>query len=100
MNWYWSNAFGGVRLWVREAETEAALAVLAEEIPATFTAEEVGEDYEQPSCPTCASRDVSFDTVNRGLALAALWLFSIPIAIFREGWKCENCGTRWKGEYV
>ena len=21
MNWYWSNAFGGVRLWVREEES-------------------------------------------------------------------------------
>ena len=100
MNWYWSNAFGGVRLWVREDQSEAALAALGEEIPALFTAEEVGEEYQQPSCPKCGSRDVSFGRVHRGVALATLWLFSIPLPIPVDGWKCEDCGTRWKGEYV
>ena len=41
MNWYWSNVFGGVRLWVREDQSEPALAALGEEIPAAFTAAEV-----------------------------------------------------------
>ena len=100
MNWYWSNAFGGVRLWVREDQSEAALAALGEEIPALFTAEEVGEEYQQPSCPKCGSRDVSFDRFHRGVALAALWLFSIPLPIPVDDWKCEDCDTRWKGEYV
>ena len=100
MNWYWSNAFGGVRLWVREDQSEAALAALGEEIPATFTAEEVGEEYHQPLCPKCGSRDVSFNSFHRGVALAALWLFSIPVPIPAKGWKCEDCGTTWKGEYV
>src|SRR6185312_12983443 len=100
MNWYWSNAFGGGRLRVREDQSEAALAALGEEIPALFTAEEVGEEYQQPSCPKCGSRDVSFDRFHRGVALAALWLFSIPLPIPVDDWKCEDCDTRWKGEYV
>jgi rubredoxin len=100
LNWFWSNGFGGVRLYVREDEKEAALAVLAEEIPEGFTADEVGEDYEQPSCPRCGSRDVSFETIRRGVALFALWALSLPVPIPVNSWNCENCGHEWKGEYV
>jgi hypothetical protein len=100
LNWFWSNAFGGVRLCVREDEGEAALALLAEEIPAAFAAEEVGEEYQQPFCPNCGSRDVDFETVHRGVALSALWIFSLPVPIPADTWKCEDCGYAWKGEYV
>src|SRR5690242_68109 len=58
LEWYWSNFVGGVRLRVREDDSESALEVLAQEIPAAFSAEEVGEEYEQPACPRCGSRDV------------------------------------------
>ena len=51
MDWYWSNLIGGVKLQVAAEDREAALAVLGEEMPASFTAEEVGEEYQQPACP-------------------------------------------------
>lgn len=100
LNWFWSNALGGVRLYVREDEGEAALSVLAEEIAAAFTSEEVGEDYQQPECPNCGSRDVEFETIHRGVALFALWAFSLSVPIPVNTWKCEDCGHKWKGEYV
>jgi hypothetical protein len=100
LNWFWSNAFGGVRLCVRQEDREAALAVLTEEIPEGFTADDVGEHYEQPSCKKCGSRDVSFETLHRGVALFALWTLSLPLPVPVNSWHCENCGHEWKGEYV
>jgi hypothetical protein len=100
LNWFWSNAFGGVQLCVREDEGSAALAILAEEIPTGFTADEVGEDYQQPVCPHCGSRDVDFKPMHTGLALVALWAFSLPVPISAETWQCEDCRHVWKGEYV
>ena len=98
LNWFWSNCLGGVRLCLREGEADAALAVLAEEIPTSFTAEEVNGDYQQPTCPNCGSLDVHFETMNRGIALVALQFLGLPVPIPMNSWKCEDCGQRWKGE--
>jgi hypothetical protein len=95
MDWFLSNLIGGIKLKVAAADSEAALALLAEEIPAGFTAEEVGEEYQQPKCPKCGSLDVDFETVNKEVALVALWFFSIPVPLPRHSWKCEDCGVRW-----
>jgi predicted RNA-binding Zn-ribbon protein involved in translation (DUF1610 family) len=100
LTWYCSNFVGGVRLRVRENDSRSAFEVLTQEIPATFSAEEVGEEYEQPSCPKCGSRDVGFQALNRGIALMALWLFAVPLPIPKNKWQCEDCGHNWKGEYV
>jgi hypothetical protein len=98
-DWFWSNMVGGVRLRVREDDAEPALAVLGQEIPEAFSAGEVGEEYEQPQCPRCGSRDVDFESFNRSAALVALY-FGIPLTIPKNRWHCEDCGNEWKGEYV
>ena len=100
LNWFISNAVGGVRLRVREDDCASALEVLAQEIPVSFTAEEVGEEYQQPACPKCSSLDVVFETMNRGIALVALWLFSFPVPIPRRSWKCQDCRNRWQAPRV
>jgi predicted RNA-binding Zn-ribbon protein involved in translation (DUF1610 family) len=98
-NWFLSNAIGGVRLRVREDDAEFALTVLGQEIPQGFSTEEVGEEYEQPQCPKCGSRDVDYETFNRGAALVALWI-GVPLTIPKNQWQCEECGNEWKGEYL
>jgi hypothetical protein len=100
LNWFWSNGFGGVRLRVRAEDSESALEVLAQEIPAGFTAEEVGEEYQQPACPKCGSLNISFETMNRGIALAALWVFAFPVPIPRKSWKCLDCRNRWRAPWI
>ena len=99
LDWFWSNAVGGVRLQVADEDAEHALALLSEEIPAGFTAEETGEAYENPQCPQCHSRDVSFHPLYRGFALAFLWLIALPVWIPKRLWHCEECGHEWKAEY-
>jgi hypothetical protein len=112
LNWFWSNAVGGVRLQVLDTDSEDAMALLGEEIPASFSAEEIGEEYLQPLCPSCHSRDVSFQPFNKGIALIllsliglpillgiSLWFILFPVWIPSELWKCEDCGHDWKAEY-
>lgn len=49
-----------VRLQISDTDAEYAMTLLAEEIPACFSANETGEEYRQPECPDCHSRDVTF----------------------------------------
>lgn len=106
LDWFWSNMVGDVRLQLNETDAEDALAVLADEIPASFSAKDVGEPYVQPRCPNCQSRDVSFERFDRGLATLFLGLGlvsaspSLPVWIPRfKRWKCEDCLHRWKADY-
>lgn len=99
LDWFWSNAVGGVRLQVADDDAEYAMALLAEEIPDAFIAEETGEDYKQPECPNCHSRDVMFEPLHKGIALSLLWLESLPVWIPKKSWKCEDCRDRWESEY-
>ncbi|HEY6307390.1 MAG TPA: hypothetical protein VI488_13125 [Candidatus Angelobacter sp.] len=106
LDWFWSNAVGGVRLQVSDDDAEYAMSLLAEEISAGFTAEETGEDYQQPECPNCQSRDVTFESGYRkialvflGMAVAVGWIVALPVWIPGESWRCEDCRDRWEAEY-
>jgi hypothetical protein len=97
LNWFQSNAVGGVRLQVVDDDAALASELLAEEIPEGFTAEEIGEEYRQPECPNCRSRDIAFQPAYRNIALLLLGLallgvfIAIPVWIPRKSWKCEDC---------
>ena len=80
INWFMSNAVGGVRLRVSNADVQDAVALLGEEIPASLPADETGAEYRQPICPSCASRDVSFEPFNKATALVFLCL-PLPVWI-------------------
>jgi hypothetical protein len=97
--WYLSDAIGGLRLQVAAADAQTAMEVLSDEIPASFTAEEIGEEYTQPVCPECGSRDVDFRTFSRGWALVALYVLALPLPIPVYKWKCQDCGRRWRAPY-
>lgn len=99
LDWFRSNFFGGVRLQVADDDAQHAIALLSEEIPAAFAAEEIGEAYEQPVCPQCHSRDVSFEPLYKGIALAFLWLAGLPVWLPKRLWHCEDCGYEWKANH-
>jgi len=44
MDWFYSNAIGGVKLWVNEEDAEAAAALLNAEIPKESSAQSAGEN--------------------------------------------------------
>jgi hypothetical protein len=95
LDWFRSDALGRLRLQLRQENAEAAMEILAQEIPAGFSAEEIGEEYNQPRCPNCGSLDVSFQEYNK-LTLLIFWFLALPIPIYKNCWQCEDCQEEWK----
>jgi hypothetical protein len=109
LNWYVSNTIGGMRLKVSSDDAEHAMALLGEEIPAGFTADETGEAYQHPECPKCHSRDVTFEPPRSGVILLLLWLLPVLALLYvlvllllprrKNPWQCEDCGHQWNVDY-
>lgn len=87
LDWFISNALGGLRLQVHEENVEEANAILSQPIPEVLQAEGV-EEYRQPRCPKCHSVNVSYRDMVRSL--------------FTRGdlvaWTCDTCGHTWEGD--
>ncbi len=95
LDWQVSNFIGGMRLQVLEADAEAAREVLAglalDEEPVSDTESSSSDER----CPKCGSTAIHRKRTRRGLALAFLWLFSVPIPQGEAEWRCNHCGWRW-----
>lgn len=76
MDWFASNAVGGMRLQVREEDAKDAAEILEQSIPENIALDEQGEVYSQPRCPNCQSLDIVF------------WTLSAR--------KCSSCGHTWE----
>jgi transposase-like protein len=93
MDWFYSNAIGGVKVVVREEDAEEARKILTQEIPESIEVEGSGH-YEQPRCPKCGSFDISLDAFDRNAGHKNLWM-GMPIRPTVKGWTCTSCGYRW-----
>jgi len=97
MNWLYSNAIGGVRVQIDEADLEAAKEIVA--APPVEAAE-----AELTGCPKCFSTKTAPDELPRRMAFLSM-LFStvmfgvsFPFAFLRRRWQCADCGHTWKPE--
>jgi len=93
MNWLWSNALDGIKLWVRPEDADAG-ELLDQDCLEAFHVEGVGE-YKQPRRPNRRSFDISFKELVRQVAYASLFLmwltsFPLPIRFNHCGWKCRS----------
>lgn len=96
MDWLWSNAISGVKLWVRAEDAEAATKMLDQETPEKFELEGGGE-YVQPLCPRCKSMDVTLGGLDKPASYTSL-LVGLPLPLTHRGWKCHSCGNEWEEE--
>jgi len=87
-----SQALGGVRLFVRQSELDDATKLLDQAIPDSIEVPGVGT-YIQPRCPQCYSLDITFGELNDA-AKVSLPL-GLPLPISRHDWTCHKCGARW-----
>lgn len=88
MDWLWSDAISGVKLWVRSEDAEAALKLLDQNTPEKFELANGGE-YVQPRCPHCKSMDVTLGGLNKRASYGSL-LVGLPLPIAHKGWKCNS----------
>ena len=95
MDWFISNLVGGVKIYVKAEDAQAASEVLSQPIPDSFDVEGFGE-YEQPKCPKCQSTDISFESLDKLPTYASMWL-KVPIPFAANRWRCHACGAVWEG---
>jgi DNA-directed RNA polymerase subunit M/transcription elongation factor TFIIS len=96
VHWLLSNAVGGVKLWVRQADLSKALEVLSRGEPEDGVSDltpEATEDEE--ACPRCGSKSVSFQKLSKRLGGFSL-ILGIPIPVRRNRYRCDACGYSWK----
>jgi hypothetical protein len=93
MDWFLSNALGGIKLCVRIDDAEAAINLL-EESRTQESYEEEDRDFEEPQCPRCQSKDVSLGEAERGVSYGNA-ILEVPMPAKHPGWKCRACGHTW-----
>jgi len=100
MDWFYSNAIGGIKLLVKPGDAADAEQLLNQPIPEHLDVSGVG-DYEQPKCPSCGSLDINFRELDPatylGLGGSYLGVF-VPIPIHRRAWTCHSCNVEWEDE--
>jgi DNA-directed RNA polymerase subunit M/transcription elongation factor TFIIS len=92
--WTYSNAIGGIRLMVPEAQADEARELLGGD-HASDLAHATGTTPEPAlRCPKCSSADVYFETGRRRTAAFMLLMF-LPW-IWPDRNRCRGCGHAWK----
>jgi hypothetical protein len=90
----------GVRLWVREADRDRALALIPSEAPSGVrrSAHFVTADLDAPRCPRCQGLAVEADPLQRPLLAFAWRVLGVPMPALRARRRCRLCGKSWRAE--
>ncbi len=104
VDWRLTNAIGGVKVQVSEADAQRAREVLLEEPQNTH---ETTTELEK--CPKCNSTYIQYEKYNLRL-IFGLWFASslflaspgnewgLVLPFFKRKWKCKTCGFQWKSK--
>ena len=89
MQWLYSDALGGVRLYVLEEFETEAKAILA----LNFS-EDVDSAFEEKSetCPQCQSTNFANYTKGKKPAFIVFIFLGFPLFFYKHGRKCTDCG--------
>lgn len=90
MQWFYSNALGGVRLKVPAQYVETAQAILAEDF--SYLLEDEFDAEVELKCSKCGSKDVRPFTKGKKSAFWVFLLLGFPLLFYRRGIKCNGCG--------
>ena len=93
MQWLYSDAMGGVRLFVQEKDLEEAIKVLGEDFSASVDFE---CKTESETCPNCGSQNVERHTKGKRSAFLVFIFVGFPLFFYKHGLKCSQCGHFWQ----
>lgn len=94
LDWQVSNFIGGMRLQVDVADEQDALDLLNAQVPDEIAYADDGA-FVQPRCPRCHSLEITYEGASRKIALASLYVLSLPLPLGATSWFCHACGNRW-----
>ncbi|SET42336.1 putative signal transducing protein [Thalassotalea agarivorans] len=89
MQWLYSDAMGGVRLYVNEDKLEQARSILATD----FSDDVVDVADTKPHCQNCGSEDMVAYTQGKKPAFVVFLLLGFPLFFYRHGMRCNQCGA-------
>lgn len=100
MNFFYSQALGGVQLFVPEQDLQRAREALEGKGFTLFALPDADESgpvapSKEPNCPRCHSGNVYNDRRPRLVTTIAFYL-GLPFAFFRKRKRCSRCGFEWK----
>jgi len=97
MNWFISNALGGVRVQVPPSEQEQALVIVNRINDKSYQQllEEQEETQDDLVCPACDSKDVTRSRFTESLALVLLWFLMVPVPFQTGAYNCRSCKHHW-----
>ena len=86
--WYYSNALGGIRLYVGESDAAEAKALL--ETPAEIEWPAFPNPSRDERCPACGQFSLEVRSGPRK-TLAVMTTFGVPLWFWRSKLRCEGC---------
>lgn len=100
----YSNAIGGVKLWVRNEDYKRGEEVLKTGgyilMPKESKEEEswewVKKTADNKHCPFCHSENIARKKDLDFIAVVLYFVLGVFFPIFRPIWQCFNCGKAWK----
>jgi len=96
VDWFLSNAVGGVKVLVPAWEAERARDVLRPRPRLVVVADEGEPADGELICPRCRSYDVYYRRYSRRIASVFILLFGFLIPWQNRRWTCTQCGYEWK----
>ena len=96
MDWLYSNALGGVRLFVPKEYEKDALALIEQDF-SHIVDEEFDEINEQSLeeirlCSACGGSELESYTIGKKPAFIVFLLLGFPLFFYKHGTKCLSCG--------
>ncbi|EKU39476.1 MULTISPECIES: DUF2007 domain-containing protein [Acinetobacter] len=92
MDWFYSNALGGVRLLVPQNYVDEAKSLLEKDFSNELE-QEFGENKE--CCPNCGAQDIEAYTQGKKSAFLAFMFLGVPLFSFKNGNRCKRCQYFW-----
>jgi hypothetical protein len=93
MQWLYSDAIGGVKLFVAEDDVERAREVLSQDYSSI-----INEQWKIPKqqCIQCGSHDIKHHTNGKRSAFIVFLLLGFPAFFYKHGFKCQKCDAFWQ----
>jgi DNA-directed RNA polymerase subunit M/transcription elongation factor TFIIS len=96
VDWFLSNAVGGVKVMVPRSEAEHARDVLRPRPRLVVVAERGAPSDGEMICPRCRCDDVYYRRYSRRVAGVFMLLLGFLIPWRDSRWTCTRCGYEWK----
>jgi hypothetical protein len=96
VDWFLSNAVGGVKVLVPAWEAEKAREILRPRPRLVVVAGDEEPADGELICPRCRSYDVYYRRYSRRIASVFILLFGFLVPWRSRRWTCTQCGYEWK----